>query len=232
MKDKSVKRGKAAIPEDVPAETPERAPKGWADIQASIAESAGISLLLVEGHQPPALAIAGNNSICEALQSSPEYVSLCDPFCGTAFERAKSANSITHYRCHAGLQCFAMPVEIDSHRQLAVIGGRAFVSSSDYRALAERFRSGDLKELVSDELFRNVIFADEANLDHVAMRVARAAAEFSEQAPVREPRKDDAPAPDTSEAPASETESQSVISGRSPIRRKSAAGVRSTGPFR
>jgi diguanylate cyclase (GGDEF)-like protein len=175
MKDKSVKRSTA-----ITQEVPELAPRGWAGIQKTIAESSGIALLLVEGHQPPALAIANNNSICEALQSSSEHVGLCDPFCGTAHDRAVSANTITHYRCHAGLQCFAMPVEIDSQRQLAVIGGRAFVSSSDYRALAERFRSGDLKDLSSDNLFRNVSFADEADLDHAALRVARAAREFDQ----------------------------------------------------
>src|SRR3989440_10859723 len=112
--------------ESIPQLTPERAPLGWPEIQKSIADSSGISLLLVEGHQPPALSIANNNSICEALQSSPAHVGLCDPFCGVAHERATSANSITHYRCHAGLQCFAMPVEIENERQLAVIGGRAF----------------------------------------------------------------------------------------------------------
>jgi diguanylate cyclase (GGDEF)-like protein len=166
----------------IPQEVPERAPAGWAEVQKSIAESSGISLLLVDGYQPPALAIANNNSICEALQSSPEYVGLCDPFCGAAQDRAVAANTITHYRCHAGLQCFAMPVEIRNESQLAVIGGRAFVKSSDYRELAERFRSGDLKDLSSDNLFRNVIFADEADLDHAALRVARAAREFARTA--------------------------------------------------
>jgi diguanylate cyclase (GGDEF)-like protein len=190
MQDKSVKRAKAAVLQEVPAEVPERAPKGWAQTQTSIAESAGISLLLVEGHQPPALAIANNNSICEALQSSPDHGALCDPFCGTAHKRAISANTITHYRCHAGLQCFAMSVEIDSRRELAVIGGRAFVSSADYRELAERFRSGDLMDLVSDELFRNVIFADEADLDHAALRVTRAAGQFTEQSRIEDPGKD------------------------------------------
>ena len=164
-------------------EQPERAPKGWTELQTSIAESSGISLLLVEGYQPPAMAIANNNSICEALQSSPEHVGLCDPFCGVAHSRAVSANSITHYRCHAGLQCFAMPVELGEERQLVMIGGRAFVSSSDYRELAERFRHGDLQELFSEDLFRNVIFADEADLDHAALRVAQAARDFKGQTP-------------------------------------------------
>ncbi len=175
MKDKSTRRSAA-----IRQEATEQAPNGWAAVQKSVADSSGISLLLVDGHQPPALAIANNNSICEALQSSPEHVGLCDPFCGIAHERALAAKTITHYRCHAGLQCFAMPVEIDSQRQLAVIGGRAFVTSSDYRELAERFRSGDLKGLGSADLFRNVIFADEADLDHAALRVARAATEFEE----------------------------------------------------
>jgi diguanylate cyclase (GGDEF)-like protein len=175
MKDRNAKRSTA-----IKQVVPDRAPRGWAAIQKSIADSSGISLLLVEGHQPPALAVANNNSICEALQSSPEHVGLCDPFCGTAHDRAISAGTITHYRCHAGLQCFALPVEIDNERQLGVIGGRAFVSSSDYQTLAERFRSGDLKNLSSPELFRNVIFADEADLDHAALRVARAASEFEE----------------------------------------------------
>lgn len=184
---KNAKDGRARRVPRIPQEAPERAPAGWAKVQESIAESSGISLLLVEGHQPPALSISNNNSICEALQSSSKHAGLCDPFCGTAYERATGANTITHYRCHAGLHCFAMPVEIQSQRQLAVIGGRAFVSSSDYRELAERFRSGDLKDLSSDELFRNVIFADEADLDHAALRVSRAAKEFAEALTVEAP---------------------------------------------
>lgn len=164
----------------IPQEGPNRAPAGWAEVQTSIAGSSGIALLLVEGHQPPALSVTNNNSICAALQSSPEHVKLCDPFCGAAHDRAAAAQTIIHYRCHAGLQCFAIPVELDGQRQLAVIGGRAFVNSSDYRELAERTRSGDLKDVGSDKLFSSVIFASEGELDHAALRVARAAKEFSE----------------------------------------------------
>src|SRR2546423_3370758 len=164
----------------VPQQSPEAAPAGWAEIQREIAEASGISLLLVNGHQPPAPAVANNNSICEALQSSPEHMKLCDPFCGEAHARAIAANTMPHYRCHAGLNCFAMPLEIETERKLAVIGGRALASGADYRVLAERFRSGDLQSLFSDELFRNVIFADEADLDHAALRVAKAAREFIE----------------------------------------------------
>jgi diguanylate cyclase (GGDEF)-like protein len=162
----------------IPQQANENSPAGWAELQQEVAESSGISLLLVSGHQPPALAIANNNSICQALQSSPTHVKLCEPYCGKAHMRATEAGGITHYRCHAGLHCFAMPLEIDQKRQLAVIGGRAFVHGNDYRATAERFRSGDLQELMSDEIFRNVIFADEADLDHAALRISKAAGKF------------------------------------------------------
>src|SRR5262249_5382175 len=168
-------------------EVAERAPEGWASVQKSIAESSGIALLLVDGYQPPALAISNNNSICHALQTSTEHVGLCDPFCGAAHKRVAAEKSVIHYRCHAGLQCFAIPVEIEG-RKLAVIGGRAFVNSIDYKETAERFRTGDLRDLQPGDPFRNVIFADEADLDHSALRVSRAAREFGkEEASIESP---------------------------------------------
>ncbi|MDX6613393.1 MAG: hypothetical protein QOD75_2579 [Blastocatellia bacterium] len=163
-------------------EQPERAPRGWRETQDSIAASSGLALLLVDGIQPPALVISNNNSICRALQASPEHVKLCDPYCGEAHRRAMGAGTITHYRCHAGLHCFAMPLDLDDRGQLAVIGGRAFVTSADYRATAERFREGDLHELLSTDLFSNVIFASEQDLDHTAIRLGSAAATFEAEA--------------------------------------------------
>jgi len=169
-------------------EQPEQAPRGWRETQDSIAASSGLSLLLVDGIQPPALVISNNNSICQALQASPEHVKLCDPYCGEAHRRAMGAGTITHYRCHAGLHCFAMPVDLEDRGQLAVIGGRAFVTSADYRATAERFREGDLHELLSTDLFTNVIFASEQDLDHAAIRLGEAAGAFEAEvvAPVME----------------------------------------------
>jgi len=162
----------------IPQQSTQAAPEGWAEAQREIAEASAISLLLVDGYQPPALVITNNNSICEALQSSPAHVRLCDPFCGEAHDRAIRAEAITHYKCHAGLQCFAMPIEIETERKLVVIGGRAFARGSDYRETLERFRSGDLKALATDEIFRNIVFADEADLDHAALRISKAAGSY------------------------------------------------------
>lgn len=160
---------------------PRHAPPGWADTQESLAAAAGLSILLVEGRQPPALLVSNNNSICNAFQSSPEHVRLCDPYCGRAFDRAHEAGAPAHYRCHAGLHCFTMPVEIEPGRRLAVIGGRAFLTSADYRALAERFRDGDLQDLLSGDLFRNVIFAARQDLDDLARHVDVEASELRAQ---------------------------------------------------
>jgi diguanylate cyclase (GGDEF)-like protein len=148
----------------------------WERLQASVAAETDLAILLVDGHQPPQLAISNNNSICHAFQSSTTHAHLCDPYCGVAFQRAHEAGEATHYRCHAGLHCFAMPIGVNAPRPLAVIGGRAFLSTSDYRELAERFRKGDLRELLSTELFRNVIFASRHNLDELAAQLAEVSA--------------------------------------------------------
>lgn len=166
-------------PSEIVQEHPEDAPPGWAEVQEKLAASLGLSVLLVDGHQPPALVVSNNNSICNAFQSSAEYVSLCDPYCGDAHRRAMSAGSAVHYKCHAGLQCFTMPVQIGREQNLAAVGGRAFVSGADYRSLVDRFRSGELNDLLSRKPFENVIFADSGRLDQLSARLDKAARNFN-----------------------------------------------------
>ncbi|MBC7911905.1 MAG: diguanylate cyclase, partial [Pyrinomonadaceae bacterium] len=157
------------------------APANWADAQNSLAAASGLSILLVEGRQPPALAVSNNNSICQAFQSSPTHAHLCEPYCGDAFKRAMQAGEAVHYCCHAGLHCIAMPVKLEEKRKLAVIGGRAFLTTADYRALAERFRAGDLQDMLSSDLFKNVVFAARQDLNDLAKRINAAAIEHREQ---------------------------------------------------
>ncbi|HEX8338948.1 MAG TPA: diguanylate cyclase [Pyrinomonadaceae bacterium] len=154
-------------------------PHGWAEVQENLASSSGLALLLVEGRQPPALAVANNNSICQAFQSSPAHAHLCQPDCGEAHARALREGTAVQYRCHAGLHCFAAPVELGTGGPLAVIGGRSFLRVADYRALAERIRAGDLADLLSAELFANVIFASRQDLELLAARVAQSAESFA-----------------------------------------------------
>src|ERR1044072_4217727 len=154
-------------------------PHGWAEVQEGLASSSGLSLLLVEGRQPPALAVANNNSICQAFQSSPAHAHLCQPDCGEAHTRAVREGAAVQYRCHAGLHCFAAPVKLGTGEPLAVIGGRCFLRVADYRTLAERIRAGDLADLLSADLFANVIFASGQDLEALAARVAQTADSFA-----------------------------------------------------
>src|SRR5215813_1516078 len=158
-----------------PQEHREDAPPAWPGTQDSMAESSGLALLLVEGHQPPAVVVSNNNSICHSFQTSPEHAQLCDTYCGTAHSRAVKAGETIHFKCHAGLSCFALPIEIGGKRNLAVIGGRAFVKSSDYQQLMERFRTGDLQNIASDEVFANILFSEPHRLSELAERVDRGA---------------------------------------------------------
>lgn len=174
---------KATLVEDrlpeIIQEHPEDAPPGWLELQEQLANSLGLSLLLVDGRQPPAVAVANNNSICHAFQSSPEHVGLCDPYCGDAHRRAMSAGSVVHYKCHAGLECFTMPLEVAGEPNLAAIGGRAFISGADYRSLADRFREGELNELLDRAPFENVIFSEPQRLTQLSSRLEKAVRSFS-----------------------------------------------------
>src|SRR5688572_2513413 len=163
-----------------PQEHPEDAPPAWPGVQTGLAEGWGLALLLVDGHKPPAVAVSTNNSICHAFQTSPKHAPSCDPYCGAAHSRAVKAGETVEYECHAGLQCFAKPVEIGGgKRKLAVIGGRAFVKSSNYQRLMERFRSGDLQDLAtSEEVFGNILFAEQQRLNELAERVEKSARRF------------------------------------------------------
>ena len=164
---------------EIVQEHAEDAPAGWPEMQEKVATKSGLSVLLVDGRQPPALVLSNNNSICRAFQSSMEYVSLCDPYCGDAHRRALSAGSAVGYKCHAGLQCFTMPVQIGGEQNLAVIGGRAFVSAADYRNLVDRFRAGELNDLLPSEPFNNVIFADVERLDQLTERLRKAVRNYN-----------------------------------------------------
>jgi len=167
----------------VSTEQPHNAPKGWSEVQDGLAATSGLSLLLVDGPQPPEVTTSNNNSICSALQTSVLHRHLCDPFCGDAHRKAMNAGATVEYKCHAGMHCFVTPVSIGGRKSLAVIGGRALVRGSDYHALIERFRTGDLRQLTSPDLFSNIIFAERQRLKNLADQVERTAKRFKEVAP-------------------------------------------------
>jgi diguanylate cyclase (GGDEF)-like protein len=189
------------------AESRELSPE-WSVQQRRLAEESGLALLLVEGHQPPALVVSNNNSICEAIQSSAEHAALCAPYCGEAHQRALSGAGPTHYRCHAGLHCFAAPVQLGNRTGLAMIAGRTFLSTADYRSAAKRFSEGDLSDIPKHGVFDNVIFSSREVLDGLAERLERTVRDYNAQITVREPSHT---SPEASETRSTEPELQQEI---------------------
>jgi diguanylate cyclase (GGDEF)-like protein len=110
-------------------------------------------------------------------------VKLCDPFCGDAHRKAMKEGGKVEYKCHAGLECFVMPVQIAGRQDLAVIGGRAFAKSADYQAVIERLRTGDLQDLASEAMFSNVVFSERERLHELAHVVEKAVGRFRAAVP-------------------------------------------------
>jgi diguanylate cyclase (GGDEF)-like protein len=150
------------------------APADWLERNRELATSSGLAVAIAARNEVTVAAF-NDNSICRALQASPKHAPLCQPFCGRALERAREAGGLAHYRCHVGLRCVAAPIVIGG-REVAVVGGRAFLFSADYRAFIERVRNGDLSEIDLNELFRNVLFTTQQRLEQLAARLAEIAA--------------------------------------------------------
>ena len=78
-----------------------------------------------------------------------------------------------------GAAVLTMPLHIGGEQNLAAIGGRASVSAEDYRNLVDRFRAGELNDLLPSEPFENVIFAEPQRLDQLSERLQKAVGSFN-----------------------------------------------------
>lgn len=136
--------------------------------QAALAEKNGLAIVVID-ENASVLTEANNNSICRVLYSSDEFAPECDKYCGRAFQMAEEAGTTVGYRCHAGLDCRAVPVKDDGKTRLVAIVGRVFTKAENYRAAAERAAAGDWSEFPPDEFFENVLLTGStANLDAAA----------------------------------------------------------------
>jgi diguanylate cyclase (GGDEF)-like protein len=126
----------------------------WKERQDDLAESYGSAIVLT-GEAAPELLVSNNNSMCRHLYGSEEFAPECAKFCGKAFEWAKEAGGAVEYKCYAGLNCIAVPLEENT----AAIVGRTFLKAEDYRAATERAIEGDWKKFPPTEFFENVLLS-------------------------------------------------------------------------
>lgn len=126
--------------------------------QSALAEENGLAIVVAD-EEAFILTEANNNSICRVLYSSAEFAPECDKYCGRAFQMAEEAGRTAAYRCHAGLDCRAVPLKDTGKTRLVAIVGRVFTKAENYRAAAERAASGDWSEFSPTALFENVLLS-------------------------------------------------------------------------
>jgi diguanylate cyclase (GGDEF)-like protein len=140
--------------------------------QDELADKYGLAIVLADENSS-ALSKSNNNSMCEMLYNSAEFAPECDKFCGKAFEWATETGKTVGYKCHAGLNCLAVPLKKEE-KQIVAIVGRAFTKAEDYRNATERAIEGDWRQFPADEFFENVLLANSnENLEKLARRVEK-----------------------------------------------------------
>jgi len=148
----------------------------WLETQRALAASTNLALVTVGRDNSSIGGEANDTSICQSFQADPEKARLCAEFCGRAREWALASQQTVTYRCHAGLHCFAAPVNLNgSTVPLVVIGGRAFLSTRDYSDFLQREQANGAR--LDPSLFRNLKFTDAHELEHASQLVITAARE-------------------------------------------------------
>lgn len=144
----------------------------WLRLQRSLAEKNGIALTTLSRDGAAIGRIENDNSICRAMRVSADHAPLCAADCGKAYSKAVSAGEQFNFTCHAGLNCFAIPVSIDQ-KQLVILGGRSFASTREYAEFLRRYE--DLAALASGECLKSIKFIDSRELEEAAELVSSTA---------------------------------------------------------
>ncbi len=161
----------------------------WLRLQKSLAERNGIALTTLSRDGAVIGRIENDNSICRAMRVSTERAPFCAADCGAAYSNAVAAGTQVEFTCHAGLHCFAIPVTIDQ-RQVVILGGRAFASTSEYTGFLRRYE--EMAAVESGECLKNIKFIDARELTQAAELVSSTASYHFQNA-----RKSDQPAAKT-----------------------------------
>ena len=152
--------------------TPDNPLAAWLRLQRSLAERNNIALTTLTRDGAAIGGVENDNSICGSLRVSAEHGSKCAAECGKAYSNALAAAHPIEFRCHAGLHCFAVPIDVEA-KQLVILGGRAFTSTSDY----SRFLDDHLEyePVATGECLKSVKFADAHGLREAAVLTGSAA---------------------------------------------------------
>lgn len=148
----------------------------WLRLQKSLAHNSGLAMVTFSGDDSVMGRVENDNSICQSMMASPEHARLCAQDCGRAWSLAREAGCATGFRCHASLNCFALPATIDGV-EVAVLGGRAFTSASAYISFIDNY--SESLDLQDSHYLKNMKFTDVRELAETAELVSSTAGFYS-----------------------------------------------------
>jgi diguanylate cyclase (GGDEF)-like protein len=136
----------------------------WLAAQQTLAASTNLALVTVAADNDLQKTVANETSICQSFLTDPAKAPMCAEFCGKARERAIAAGGVITYRCDANLHCFAAPLQVSGKSDsLVLIGGRTFLSVSEYREFLQRETAGGSRP--HPRLFSNIKFTEADDFD-------------------------------------------------------------------
>ncbi len=149
-----------------------KGPKSWQKVQDRFADDTSLAVVLADGEGLSNVAESNNNSICRVLTRSDEFRGDCQRFCGSVFQNVTETGKAVKYKCHAGLECVAVPLLRKNKHNFVAIVGRAFTKASDYREATERAVSGDWSRFPSTKFFENILMSSSsANIERLGERL-------------------------------------------------------------
>ncbi len=148
----------------------------WLAAQQTLAASTNLALVTVEADNNLQKAVANETSICQSFLNDPAKAPMCAEFCGKARHRAIAAGHVITYQCEANLHCFAAPLHVPGEAtSLVLIGGRTFLSVSEYREFLQRETAGGKRP--HPKLFSNIKFTEAEEFDRHQQKILTTASE-------------------------------------------------------
>ncbi len=149
----------------------------WQAAQETLAASNNLALVTIGSENDYQHNVANETSICRSFLNDPDKSPMCAEYCGRAYSRVLNENQPITFRCGANLHCFAAKVSApEESTPKVLLGGRVFLSASDYRQFLQSENSGSTRP--DPELFSNIKFTDLEEFDRVRQMVVGTASEI------------------------------------------------------
>ncbi len=192
---------KNSLPEVAFTVVEERQPtedfRPWQTAQETLAASNNLALVTINSDNDYQHNVANETSICRSFLSDPVKASMCAEYCGRAYSRVLNEDQPITFRCGANLHCFAAKVSAPEETTPTVLlGGRVFLSASDYRQFLQSENSGSMRP--DPELFSNIKFTDQEEFDRARQMIVGTASEIfaaAQQEAAAKPSPVESPAP-------------------------------------